>query len=146
MTADTSIAGDIGRRSMAGGLTTLAGLLLVVGSTFQILDGVTAVFGDHLYVSNLQYSYQLDVTTWGWIHLIMGLVAFGTGIGLVVGYRWAYIIGIADAGLNAVTYFAFIPHYPVASMLVIAIDVAVIWALSTQIRTRAQPPDVLSQG
>src|SRR4051794_23046041 len=110
MTADASSANGYRRRSMAGGLTTFAGVLLVVGSTFQILDGVTAIFNDDIYVSNLQYTYQLDVTTWGWIHLIMGVVAFVTGVGLVVRYTWAYVVGIVIAGLNALAYFAFIPH------------------------------------
>jgi hypothetical protein len=84
-------------------------------------------------VRGLSYTFEFDVTAWGWIHLLLGLVGLGTGIGILVGQTWARILGVFIAGVSTVSNFMFMPYYPFWSLAVIALDVLVIWALCSQI-------------
>jgi hypothetical protein len=74
--------------------------------------------------------FEFDVTTWGWIHLIGGVVLFGSGILIGMGNLFGRIIGIIVAGLSAVVNFMWLPYYPIWSAILIALNVAIIWALS----------------
>jgi hypothetical protein len=118
---------------IAFGVTTFAGVLLTMVSIMQILEGIAAVANDKVYVRGLSYTYEFDVTTWGWIHMILGIVGLATGIGILMGMTWGRILGIVIAGLSTVSSFAFMPYYPFWAMAVIALDVFVIWALCSQI-------------
>ena len=77
--------------------------------------------------------FQFDITTWGWIHLVLGLVAVLVGGCILAGQAWAFITGIIIAGLSALTNFTFIPWYPLWAIVVIAFDIAVIWALCVRL-------------
>ena len=90
-----------------------------------------------MYVTTPQYVYSFDITGWGWIHLILGAVVAAAGVGVVRGATWAVVVGITLASLSALVNFAFIPYYPVWSILIIALDVAIIWALATYRREAA---------
>ena len=70
------------------------------------------------------------MTTWGWIHLIAGIIIYLAGFGLFSGAVWARTVGVILAAISAFVSFAWIPLYPVWSIVIIAIDVAVIWALT----------------
>lgn len=118
---------------IAFGVTTFAGVLLTMVSIMQILEGIAAVANDKVYVRGLSYTYEFDVTTWGWIHMILGVIGLATGVGILMGMTWARILGIVIAGLSTVSNFTFMPYYPFWSMAIIALDVFVIWALCSQI-------------
>lgn len=113
----------------AVGLALFAGIMMVTVGAFQALEGFVAILNDQFYVVTPNYTYNIDVTTWGWIHLLMGILAALAGCVVFTGKVWARVVGIVFAVLNAVSQFVFLPHYPVWSMLMIALDVAVIWAL-----------------
>jgi hypothetical protein len=114
-------------------LTTsgFAGTMLIMVSLFQILQGIAAVAADEVYLTGIQYVYQLDVTSWGWIHIVVGAIALATGIGVLAGQAWAYMAGVVLAIVASITNFAFLPYYPIWSVIVLAFNVAVIWALCT---------------
>ena len=113
----------------AGGVTFAATLALLVG-TFQILQGLVAIFDDDFYVVTRNYTFDLDATAWGWIHLLIGLLMLGIGFGLLRGALWAVIGGLAIAMLSALSNFFFIPYYPIWALLLIALDVWIIWSLT----------------
>ena len=115
------------------GVTTFAGVLLTVVAIFQILEGITAIANDTIFVRGLNYTWQFNIQTWGWIHLLIGLIALATGIGIIMGQTWGYLIGIGIAGLSMLSNFMFMPYYPFWSLAVIGLDVLVIWALCKQI-------------
>ena len=117
----------------AWGVGTFAGLVLVTVGLFQALEGLSAVLKDDIYVTTHDYAYSINLTGWGWIHLGIGVVAVVVGICVLYGQTWARAVGVLIAVLSAVSNFAFLPHYPFWSLLVIAIDVLVIWALSSLI-------------
>ena len=115
------------------GVTTFAGVLLTVVAIFQILEGITAIANDTIFVRGLNYTWQFNIQTWGWIHLLIGLIALATGIGIIMGQTWGYLVGIGIAGLSMLSNFMFMPYYPFWSLAVIGLDVLVIWALCKQI-------------
>jgi hypothetical protein len=114
---------------VAGGVTFAGTMLIVIGG-FQIVAGLTAVFNDEFFVVARNYTFDLDVTAWGWIHLLFGVLLVATGFSLFSGQAWAAATAVFLAGLSAIANFFFIPYYPFWSIVVIALDVWVIWALT----------------
>jgi hypothetical protein len=112
-----------------GGIT-FAGTMLIIIGIFQAIDGLVAIFNDSFFVVTQNYTFDLDVTAWGWIHLILGVVMVLTGFALFAGKTWAGIVALTLAMLSAVANFFFIPYYPFWSLLMIGLDVWVIWALT----------------
>ena len=109
---------------------TFAGCVLVLIGGFQVIVGLTAILDDEFYVVARNYVFGIDTSTWGWIHLIVGLLLIAGGVGLFARLAWAGVAAIVLAGLSAITNFFFIPYYPFWSLLVIALDVWVIWSLT----------------
>lgn len=112
-----------------GGVLFAAVMLVLIGA-FQIIDGIVAIVDDNWYVVAPHYTYSIDTTAWGWIHLIMGIVLVIGGVALFQRKLWAGILAIALATLSAILNFFFIPYYPFWAILIIAIDVFVIWSLT----------------
>jgi hypothetical protein len=128
---DPSGRRDRGDRSgLWAGTTLFAALLMIMVGVFQALQGLIAIFENDFYVATRNYLFQFDATTWGWIHLVVGLIVAFAGWGLLSGQTWARIVGITLAAFSATANFLFIPYYPVWSLLIIAVDVFVIWALT----------------
>jgi hypothetical protein len=112
-----------------GGMAFAATMLMIIG-TFQVIAGLTAIFDDEFFVVARNYTFDVDTTAWGWIHLILGAMLLATGLGLLGGRAWAAVTAIMLASLSAIANFFFIPYYPFWAILVIALDVWVIWALT----------------
>jgi hypothetical protein len=112
-----------------GGIT-FAGTMLILIGIFQAIAGLAAIFEDEFFVVTQNYVFDLDVTAWGWIHLILGVVVALAGYSLFAGRAWATVVAITLAMLSAVANFLFIPYYPFWSLLMIAIAVWVIWSLT----------------
>lgn len=104
--------------------------MMVVIGIFQIVVGLTAIFEDTFYVLTDNYLFGFGVETWGWIHLALGVLVAAGGVGVLAGQVWARVLGIVLAAISAVANFLFLPYYPLWSMLIIAADIAVIWALT----------------
>ncbi len=120
------------RSGIAVGFTAFAGVIMVVAGVFQSIAGLGAILEDEVYVVGQDYVFSFDVTTWGWIHLLIGLVLVASGIGVFYGSVLARTVGVVLAGLSAVANFAFLLGWnqPFWSMLIIVLDVVVIWALT----------------
>jgi hypothetical protein len=113
----------------AGGITFAACVLLIVG-IFQSIAGLVAIIDDEFYVVTRNYTFDLDVSAWGWIHLVIGILLIATGWGLFSRSTWAGVTAIVLAMLSALSNFFFIPYYPFWSILMIALAVWVIWSLT----------------
>jgi hypothetical protein len=131
--SDTSTRPPAGTSSRAAawstGFAMFAGTVLIVVGICQALAGIAALFRDEVYVATPNYIYSFDVTAWGWVHLILGAAIALTGLGVIQGQTWARVVGIMLASLSIIANFLFIPHYPIWSLVIIALDIAVIWAL-----------------
>ena len=115
----------------ATGLVLFAGVVMMVAGVWHALAGLGAVLNDKVYVSTPGYIYSFDLTGWGWIHILLGIVVAAAGFVVLLGMMWARVVGIVVASASLIANFMFIPHYPVWSLLIIALDIAVIWALAT---------------
>jgi hypothetical protein len=114
----------------AVGFVLFAGIMMIMVGIWQALEGLIAIFENEFYVATRNYLFKFDATTWGWIHLIMGAVVAFAGWGLLSGRTWARVVAITLAVLSAIANFLFIPYYPFWSLLIIAVDVFVIWAVA----------------
>ncbi|HET9201431.1 MAG TPA: hypothetical protein VFO84_10730 [Dehalococcoidia bacterium] len=114
----------------AVGGTLFAAVLMVMAGFFHVIAGFTAILDDEFYVVTRNYVFDLDVTAWGWIHLILGIVLVVAGAYIITGATWARLIGITLAVISAVANFFFVPYFEIWSVIVIAIDVWIIWSLS----------------
>jgi hypothetical protein len=115
----------------AEGVTLFAAILMIMAGIWQALAGLVAIFENEFYVATRNYLFEFDATAWGWIHLLIGVIVGLAGWGLLSGRTWARVVGITLAALSAIANFLFIPYYPFWSILIIAVDVFVIWALAT---------------
>src|SRR3954464_14693069 len=98
------------------GFVVFAGVMLVMAGFFQAFAGLVALVKDEFYVRTPNYVLELDPTTWGWIHLVMGLLVLGAGFAALAGNIYGRIVGITFATLSAIANFAFIPYYPFWSL------------------------------
>jgi hypothetical protein len=130
--AYSSPAGRANREttSWAVGFILFAAIMMIMVGVFQALQGLIAIFENEFYVATRNYVFQLDATTWGWIHLVLGIVVAFAGWGLLSGRTWARAVGITLALLSAIANFLFIPYYPFWALLIITLDVFVIWAIA----------------
>ncbi|MEU4649501.1 DUF7144 family membrane protein [Nocardia fluminea] len=119
------------RQGLAAGITMLAVIMLLVAGTSSILRGISGVTKDEIFLIPSEYSYQLDVTGWGWIHLAIGVLLVAVAIGMMLTATWARIFAYGLAAVSIVANFASLPYYPWWSVIIIAIDLTVIWAVST---------------
>jgi hypothetical protein len=110
--------------------TVLAGVLMIVGGIWGFLVGLAVVIKKAFFVPvSSTYAYHWNVTDWGWTHLALGAVVFAAGVCVLLGMVWARVVGVILATLSAIASFMFIPFYPVWSIILVAIDVYIIWAL-----------------
>jgi len=118
------------RSGFAVGLTVFAATMMILIGVLHAVQGVVAVANDTFYVAGQEWIFEFDVTTWGWIHLVAGLVVVLAGFFVLTGAVWARAVGVAVVFLSILLNFAWLPYYPWWSLVIIALDIFVIWALT----------------
>jgi hypothetical protein len=108
-----------------------ASVLLLVDGVLGVLKGIAGIASNDVYTRIDDYVFKFDVTSWGWIHLVLGVILVLVGVGILKGATWARVAGVVLASLNIVANFMWLPYTPVWAIVTIAIDVFVIWALCT---------------
>lgn len=121
----------------AAGGVVFAGVLMLVHGVLVVFQGIAAIAEDDVYARVGDYVYRINLTGWGWILLILGVVVAVTGWGILKGADWARLTGILLASLSLILQFLFLPYAPVWSIILIAIDVFVIWSLAVHRPTGA---------
>ncbi|WP_408637748.1 DUF7144 family membrane protein [Nocardia bovistercoris] len=119
------------RQGIAAGTSVGAAILLLTVGVLSILEGISAVANDDLIVVGPEYIYQFDTTAWGWVHIVLGAILIICAIGLMTGSTWGKVGAIVIAALTIIANFLWLPYYPWWSILVIALSIVVIWAVST---------------
>ena len=117
--------------TVAVGIITSAAVVLILAGVLNAMQGVVALATNEFYVVTQKWLFQFDVTTWGWVHILLGLIAAATGVALLTGAFWARLLGVIIAAVSVVANFLWLPYYPVWALIIIAFDVFVIWALTT---------------
>lgn len=112
------------------GWVAFGGMMLILLGLFHIVQGIVAVADEGYYlVTSSGLVVDVDYTVWGWVHVGLGAVALLAGIGVLTGNAAARILAIVIAGLSALVNLGFVAAYPVWSIVVIALDVLVIYAI-----------------
>jgi hypothetical protein len=107
-----------------------AATMMILIGIFHVIAGLVAIFDDTFYVATRNYVFQFDATQWGWIHLVVGILVAVSGGYLLTGSVVARTVGVIMALISAVAGFAWLPYYPVWGVVMVAIAVSVIWALT----------------
>ena len=112
------------------GWIIFAAVFMIVIGAMNAIQGLAALFRDEAYWVTLQGSVvTFDVTTWGWIHLIFGILLVLVGVMLMQGSTFARVIGIALVSLNLIAQFSWTTLYPFWGLIAIIIDIVIIYAL-----------------
>jgi hypothetical protein len=128
-----SSAGSRAARETSGtavGFILFAAIMMIMVGVFQAIQGLVGIFENEFYVATRNYLFKFDATTWGWTHLLLGLLVAFAGWGLFSGRTWARTVAIILAVLSALANFLFIPYYPFWSLLLITLNIFVIWAVA----------------
>ncbi|MFD5141749.1 hypothetical protein [Streptomyces sp. NPDC058401] len=120
-----------GQNPWAASGTVFAGVLMLVEGVLGILKGIVGIANDDVYASVGDYTFKFDVTAWGWIHLILGIVLVVVGAGILKGAAWAKVTGVVIVALDIILNFLWLPYTPLWGLISIAIGVFIIWALCT---------------
>ena len=121
---------DDGGRTGWTGWIAFAGVMMVISGSLNALYGLVALLNDEWVVWTNRGSLYLDISDWGWVHLIVGLVVLVSGVGVFSGNVLARTVGVIGATVSLITNFFFIPAYPLWALTVVTINVLVIWALT----------------
>jgi hypothetical protein len=121
------------RGAVADVTVTFAAVLLLITALMEILQGLAAI-NDPDFFAGADYTFDFNVTAWGWVHVILGVISVAVAIGLMTRKGWAQVLGLLIAGIGMLTNFAWLPHYPLWAILIIAINAFVIWALTVQLK------------
>ena len=122
---------------VAHGIAVFAGVIMIVGGAFQAVEGLAGIVNDQYIVVLENYFLAFDITLWGWLHLLVGLALLAIGIFVLRGATWARVAGMILAGISALLNFIWLPYSPWWSLMIIAIDILVIWALANYHRQPA---------
>ena len=114
-----------------GGIV-LAAMLLMLGGTLQLLQGIVALVDEGFYVLGQEYMLELDLSTWGWVHVVWGAAVLALGAALLSGSGVARVLAVGFASVSILVNFAWLPYYPVWSLTVIAFNLFASWALVTR--------------
>jgi hypothetical protein len=120
---------DSAKQQWASGLVTFGAVMLTIVGLLGIFRGIMAIAEDDVFVTTRNYVFQFDLTSWGWIHLVLGVIAVGVSFGLFQAATWARVSGVAIAGLIIIGNFLSLPYYPVWSVVMIGFSGFIIWAL-----------------
>ena len=117
-------------RSGWSGWITFAGVMLIIGGSLGLIFGIIAAVNDNWVVFTNRGQVSLDLSTWGWVHIIVGAIVVLAGFGVFTGNILARIVGVAVAVVSLIANFLWLPVYPVWAIIILTIDVLVIWALT----------------
>lgn len=113
------------------GWVLFGAMMMILLGSFQAIAGLVALFDEGYYITGPNgLVVNVDYTTWGWVHLVIGVVALAAGFGLFTGAMWARVLGITVAVISAIVNFAFMAAFPVWAITMITIDVLVIYAIA----------------
>lgn len=118
---------------LTSGVAGFAAVMLIAVGCVQVLQGIAALGNDDILVAGAEYTFAFSTTTWGWVHLALGLLGIAVGGAILREASVGYVVGIALAFVNTVSEFAFLPYYPFWSVMVIAFNILVIWALCSRL-------------
>jgi hypothetical protein len=111
-----------------GGWITFAAVMLGLGGTFAVLEGILAIANSRVYTNHQTFVFS-NLNTWGWIVLLLGAGMLLAAFGLFSGSELARWFGVAVASINAIGQLYYIPAYPFWSLAMFTVDLLIIYGL-----------------
>jgi hypothetical protein len=118
-----------GRDGLTAWVRFGAVMMTIIGA-FGVIEGLTALLTPTTYITVNGTVLSIDLSAWGWVHLILGVLLVLTGVSLLRDApAWARGLGTVLVCLSILVQMAWMPAYPVWSIIMITLDVIVIYAL-----------------
>ena len=114
------------------GWTVFAGALLFIVGSLDALWGLAAILNDNVVIVGGHGAIIADITTWGWVHLILGSIMALAGLGLFAGSSGARWFAIFFVMVNAISQVVWFPAAPLCAFLMILLDVTIIYQLTAR--------------
>jgi hypothetical protein len=112
------------------GWIAFAGMMMLILGSLDALWGLAAILNDEIVVVGGRGALIFDITTWGWVHLLLGSAVAATGLGLITGNAAARVAGIFFVALNAIAQIVWFPAAPLWAFLIIILDTVIIYQLT----------------
>ena len=122
-------SGDVARKGDSG-WAAFAGVIMFVVGSLDALWGLGGILNDDVVVVGGQGAIIADITTWGWVHLILGSAVALTGVGLITGNSAARVAGIFFVAVNAIAQIVWFPAAPLWALLMIILDTIILYQLT----------------
>ncbi|MFC0451200.1 DUF7144 family membrane protein [Rhodococcus jostii] len=126
MSVDSQVKQGVAKGTSIGGA-----VLLVTVGVLEFFQGISAIAKDEVIVTGVEYTFKFDITAWGWIHLMLGVIVAGVGAALFTGAAWARLAAMTICAVSIFLNFLWLPYYPWWSITIIALNAVVIWAVAT---------------
>jgi hypothetical protein len=114
------------------GWTLFAGVVMLIVGSLDALYGLAAILNNEIVIVGGQGVIIADVTTWGWIHFILGSAVAATGLGLFAGANAARMAAVFVVTINAISQIVWFPAAPLWAFLMIILDVTIIYQLTAR--------------
>jgi len=128
--SDRPVGGTVEVSGAAVSLTAFAGITMFLLGGWWIIAGFVAIVNDDFFVVTQEWIFEFSTTSWGWTHLVLGVVVLLASGGLFIGAVWARAVGVILAVISGLVAFAWLPYYPVWAILIITVSVFTVWALT----------------
>jgi hypothetical protein len=111
-----------------------AAIMMTLIGSITFFEGLVAIIRDEYYVVAGKQVLLFDLTTWGWIMLLFGIILFLAGLGLAAGSGWARWVAIILVTLNLLGQLGMLGHsgYPLWTLVVIGLEIMVLFALTVR--------------
>ncbi len=119
-------------RKSDSGWAAFAGVMMFIVGSLDALWGLGGILNDNVVVVGGHGAIVADITTWGWVHLILGILVALTGLGLLMGNEAARWLGIFFVGVNAISQIVWFPAAPLWAFLLIVLDVIILYQLTAR--------------
>lgn len=116
------------------GWELFTGVLLIIIGSLDALWGLAAILNNNVVIVGGHGAILANITTWGWIHLILGLLIALTGVGLFTGSNGARMAAIFFVTVNAILQIVWFPAAPLWAFLIIILDVVIIYQLTARLK------------
>jgi len=113
------------------GWVAFGGILMTIIGAFAVIEGLVALLSPTFFVGGGGRVLALNLAGWGWLHLVVGVLVVVTGAGMLGGATWARGVGAALVAINMLVQLVWLPAFPAWSLIIIALDLVVLYAIAT---------------
>lgn len=126
----------MGTKSSMAGWIGFAGMLMVIVGGLDFFQGLIALFEDEYFAVTRSGFLVVDLTTWGWVMLLWGVLLALAGLALIAGRGWARWFTIVVVSLNIFAQLGFLGNsqYPLWALTVLTLNIVVLYALTARWR------------